>query len=361
VGTPRTFLEESRGDGARRDGGPVRDRRRATPPGADPYREDPYRDDPYRDDPYGDDGYATYIPGVDDPHEAETLIPGSNGTSWASGDTRVYPDDGYEFPEPPHPWDRRMREHGGDGYPDVGAGRQRARRWPRLLRRTIVTAGCLVLVAAIGFGLLLVLTPSVSDAKQRVARLTASEHTPQLSGPLPARVVSALVATEDSRFYGHDGVDPIGAVRGTFGPIVGDGDQGGATLDQQLAKMLYTGGHRTFADRIEQIGLALKIDDKYSKSDILRMYLDSAYFGHGFYGITAASRGYFNREPTSLTWGQASMLAGLVQAPSLYDPIDHPAAGRARQRHVLDRLVATGRMTRAGANAVAAEPLGLTS
>lgn len=349
----------------------MRDRRRATPRGADPYRDDPYRDDPYGDDPYGDDlyradpygddGYATYIPGANDPHDVETVIPGSSGTSWTSGDTRVYPDDGYDRPEHAHPWDRRMRERGPDGYPDVGTGRRRARRWPRLLRRAVITALCLVVAAAIGFGLLLVLTPSVGDAKQRVARLTASEHTPQLAGPLPARVVSALVATEDSRFYGHDGVDPIGAVRGTFGPIVGDGDQGGATLDQQLAKMLYTGGHRTFADRIEQIGLALKIDSKYSKSDILRMYLDSAYFGHGFYGITAASRGYFNREPTNLTWGQASMLAGLVQAPSLYDPIDHPAAGRARQRHVLDRLVATGRMTQAGANAVAAEPLGLTS
>jgi membrane peptidoglycan carboxypeptidase len=223
----------------------------------------------------------------------------------------------------------------------------------------MITTGVIILALAVGFGLLLAFTPSTGNAQRRVAVVAAAEHATPLTGPLPTRVVEALVATEDSRFYSHSGVDPIGAARGTFGPLLGGGDQGGATLDQQLAKMVYTGGRRSFTDRIEQVGLAVKLDANYSKTDILRMYLDVAYFGHGYYGIVDAARGYFNREPANLTWAQASMLAGLVQAPSLYDPVDHLAAGKARQRHVLDRLVATGHLTAAQANTVYAAPLAL--
>jgi hypothetical protein len=83
------------------------------------------------------------------------------------------------------------------------------------------------------------------------------------------------------------------------------------------------------------------MDAGYSKNDVLRMYLADVYFGHGFYGLPAAAHGYFGVTPAQLSWSQASMLAGLVQAPSAYDPIDHLYAGRLRQRHVLNRPVAT--------------------
>jgi penicillin-binding protein 1A len=89
------------------------------------------------------------------------------------------------------------------------------------------------------------------------------------------------------------------------------------------------------------------------------MYLADAYFGHGFYGLPAATDGYFGVTPTQLTWSQATMLAGLVQAPSAYDPLRHLSLGRTRQRHVLDRLVATQVLTAAQADAVFEEPLGL--
>ncbi len=169
----------------------------------------------------------------------------------------------------------------------------------------------------------------------------------------------ALLATEDTRFFSHHGVDPVGAVRATAGFLVISGDVGGATLDQQLVKILYTDGRRGFTDRVEQVALAVKLDARYRKTEILRMYLDTVYFGHGYYGVTDAARGYFDRVPTALTWAQASTLAGLVQAPSAYDPYQHAEAARARQRHVLNRLVATGALTRAEGDAVLAEPLDL--
>ncbi|SNQ51176.1 putative Transglycosylase [Frankia canadensis] len=232
-------------------------------------------------------------------------------------------------------------------------------RWPSVVRRLGLAVLVVILLAALAFGGVLALTPSTSDARARVAAQAAEHGAAALTERLPARVVEALVATEDSRFQHHHGVDPLGAVRGVIGPLLGDESQGGATLDQQLVKILYTGGHRSFTDRIEQIGLAVKLDAGYSKDDILRMYLDTVYFGHGYYGITSAAAGYFGRMPATLSWTQASLLAGLVQAPSAYDPYEHLAAARARQRHVLDRLVATGHLTRAQADQVAADPLGL--
>jgi membrane peptidoglycan carboxypeptidase len=89
------------------------------------------------------------------------------------------------------------------------------------------------------------------------------------------------------------------------------------------------------------------------------MYAEVAYYGHGFYGLEAASCGYFGRPPSALTWSQAAMLAGAVNAPSLDDPITHPATARAREEHVFARLVAVGNLTRAQADASLSEPLGL--
>ena len=126
-----------------------------------------------------------------------------------------------------------------------------------------------------------------------------------------------------------------------FAALTGGRETGGATLEQQLAKNLYSPQSNGIVSKVQEAELALKLDAGYSKDQILRLYLADVYFGHGFYGLLAAAHGYFGVTPAQLTWAQASMLAGLVQAPSAYDPIDHLSAGRLRQRHVLDRLVAT--------------------
>ena len=167
----------------------------------------------------------------------------------------------------------------------------------------------------------------------------------------------ALVATEDSRFTSNSGLDARGVVRALSAPI-GGGSGGGATLEQQLAKRLYT-PRDTARDMVEDAFLALKLAHTYSKDQILRMYLSDVYFGHGFYGLDAAAHGYFGRAPGRLDWAQASLLAGLVQAPSAYDPLVHLAAARARQRHVLDRLVATRHLSATQAASVYHQPLHL--
>ncbi len=139
--------------------------------------------------------------------------------------------------------------------------------------------------------------------------------------------------------------------------LTGGGDQGGATLYQQLAKLLYTPDGAGAAAKAEQVALAVKLDLAYNKTQILQMYADVAYFGHGFYGLPAASCGYFGELPTQLSWAQAAMLARLVLAPSADNPLDHPARARAREAHVLGRLVVTRTLTRGEASAAFAPPL----
>ena len=230
---------------------------------------------------------------------------------------------------------------------------RRGRRRPRLLRRLLGAVVVVVVLVALLLAAGWVLTPSVGDASDRVTGRLAAHHAPALQGPVPAKVAAALIATEDSRFEHTPGVDPLGLVREPLGVVTGR-DEGGATLEQQLAKNLYAGSDG-FLAKAEGLVLALKLDRSWTKAQILRMYLDDGYYGHGFYGLPAAAEGYFGAQPAQLTWAQASLLAGLFQAPSAYDPFVHPAAARARQAHVLDRLVATGRLTRARGDAIGRE------
>jgi penicillin-binding protein 1A len=216
-----------------------------------------------------------------------------------------------------------------------------------------------VLAVVVAIAILWPLTPSVADAPHRV-RADIGPHGSQLlpALPHPDRVARAIIATENSRFYVDPGVDPVGLLRAAEGVVL-HRNVGASTLEQQLAKRLYTPADASVWPKVEDVELSFKLDLSYSKDDVLRMYLSDVYFGHNSYGVTAAAEKYFGRRPTDLSWAQASLLAGLVQAPTAYNPYEHPAAAKARQRHVLDRLVATGVLSRQQADAAYAAPLHL--
>lgn len=218
----------------------------------------------------------------------------------------------------------------------------------------------LVVAPILGVAVLWPLTPSVESAGYLVRAHLRTQHSPELMAlPRPDRVAQALVATEDSRFYQMPGIDPISVLRVGLATVSGSSDTGGATLEQQLAKNLYFSHDGGFVSKVKEAELALKLDVSYPKTEILRLYLADVYFGHGFYGLPAAAEGYFEVTPAQLSWAQASVLAGLVQAPSAYDPIRHLSTGRLRQQHVLHRLVATGVISAAQADTAFAAPLGL--
>jgi membrane peptidoglycan carboxypeptidase len=215
----------------------------------------------------------------------------------------------------------------------------------------------LALLGAVAFGGLMAMTPSAGNAQQLARAQDAAHHAVYPGPAVPPRFGESLVATEDKRFYSEPGIDLYAVARVAFGYVTGHGIGGGATLYQQLAKLLYTHGRSTPSDEAEQIALAVKLYLGYTRPQILRMYADVVYFGNDYYGLEAASCGYFGVQPAEMSWPQAAMLAGMVQGPSLDDPLTHPANARTREVHVVSRLVATGKLTEAQGKAALAVPL----
>jgi len=163
---------------------------------------------------------------------------------------------------------------------------------------------------------------------------------------LPRVVIHAFVAAEDARFYQHRGVDILSIMRAFFKNIeAGRIIQGGSTITQQLAKSLYLSPERNYTRKIKEAILACKIDKYLSKDEILNLYLNHIYLGHGTYGIEAASQGYFGKSARDLTLSEAALLAGLPKAPSSYSPFLHFDRARERQIYVLTRMVEDGYIT----------------
>ena len=160
---------------------------------------------------------------------------------------------------------------------------------------------------------------------------------------IPPEMRSAMIAIEDKRFRSHVGVDPIGIGRSVFVRVEsGQWRQGGSTITQQLARNIFLTNSRTFGRKIKEAVLALAIERKFSKDQILELYLTRVYFGGGAYGIDAASRRFFGHGAEQLTLGEAAIIAGLVKAPSNYSPTADVEAARDRSQVVLRTMVDSG-------------------
>lgn len=169
-------------------------------------------------------------------------------------------------------------------------------------------------------------------------------------GELPPSLPQAVMAIEDRRFYDHFGVDVFGLVRAMLVNLkAGSVVQGGSTITQQAAKNLFLSPDRTFKRKVQELLLALWLEQRFSKDQILALYLNRAYFGAGTYGVDAAAHKYFNRPATRISTYQAAMLAGLLKAPSRYNPIASPQLAESRTRDVLLSMVDAGFITADGA------------
>jgi penicillin-binding protein 1A len=160
---------------------------------------------------------------------------------------------------------------------------------------------------------------------------------------IPRHVTDAVVATEDRRFYVHKGIDPFGLVRAMFANLRARRyAQGGSTLTQQLAKNIFLTSERTLSRKLEEVALALWLEMRLGKQDILELYLNRVYFGAGAYGIEAAAQRYFDKPAQQLTLAEGAVIAGLLKAPSKYSPLTSPGVARARGRAVLKKMLAAG-------------------
>ena len=155
-----------------------------------------------------------------------------------------------------------------------------------------------------------------------------------------------MLATEDRRFYEHFGIDAAGTARAfVTNAKAGGVVQGGSSLTQQLAKNLFLNNERTLERKIKEAFLAMWLEARLTKNEILKLYLDRAYMGGGAFGVDAASQYYFNKSARDVNLAEAAMLAGLFKAPSKFSPNVNLPAARARANVVLDNLVEAGFMT----------------
>lgn len=174
---------------------------------------------------------------------------------------------------------------------------------------------------------------------------------------LPPYLPKAFIAIEDRRFYSHFGIDPAGIARAAITNILHRGvSQGGSTLTQQLAKNLFLTQERTLQRKLQEAELALWLERKYSKNQILELYLNRVYFGSGAYGVEAAAQKYFGKPARDVTLSEAAMLAGLVKSPSRLAPNRNPEGAEARAKLVLHAMAENHFITAAQAKSATSHP-----
>jgi penicillin-binding protein 1A len=179
---------------------------------------------------------------------------------------------------------------------------------------------------------------------------------------MPRYLPQAVIATEDRRFYSHFGIDLVGTLRAAVANVrAGHVVQGGSTITQQLAKNLFLTNDRTFRRKIQETLLALWLEHKFSKDQILEIYLNRVYLGAGTYGVDAAAHRYFGKSARQVTLYEAAIIAGLLKAPTRFSPVNDRDLAADRARQVLANMVDTGYITQARADAAAGEQSALAA
>ncbi|MEY2461374.1 MAG: penicillin-binding protein [Acidimicrobiaceae bacterium] len=252
-----------------------------------------------------------------------------------------------------------------------GSWRQRLGRHWRWARWPVCGAGALVLLGLVAFLALWftvklphdlppVQSSMVLDAKGRPIATFEQDglREPVTLDHVAPVVVDALVSAEDRSFFDHHGIDPGGTVRALWHDVRGDSLQGGSTITQQLVKNSYLNSDRSLWRKAKEGVLAIKLEQTHDKRDILERYLNIVYFGRGAYGIQAAAHVYFNTTAAQLDTNQAALLIGLLRAPEAAEPSTHPAEAKQRRDHVLDAMVANGKLNAGDASTAKQQPIG---
>ncbi|MCU1593596.1 MAG: pbpF 1 [Frankiales bacterium] len=198
---------------------------------------------------------------------------------------------------------------------------------------------------------------TAADGRQFATILPPERRDPVAASEIPQVMRDAIISAEDERFLKHNGVDPLATVRAVFRDLSGGVSQGGSTLTQQYVKNAYVGNERSAMRKIREAALAVRLEQKLSKQEILTDYLNALYLGNGLYGVQAASKYYFGvpvkdldvprhgpRDPL-LAIARASILAGIAPAPSAWNPVKDFTTARLRQQYTLNRMVVGGFIT----------------
>ena len=217
----------------------------------------------------------------------------------------------------------------------------------RTLRKTIVRLLLLVIAAAVMAGCVLIgrgyqmyqaaLTQQSLESK--VEEIQSDPGYTELSG-LPEMYLNAVVAVEDHRFEQHFGIDLIAIGRAAWNNLTTWSlREGGSTITQQLAKNMYFTQEKSFIRKVAEMFMAFRLERAYTKEEILELYVNSIYFGDGYYGISDACEGYLNESPIEMTDYECTLMAGIPNAPSVYSLTENPTLAEQRQKYVVKQMV----------------------
>ena len=221
-----------------------------------------------------------------------------------------------------------------------------------------IMAGCGFALAGEGYGLYKNAVQEVS-LEEKVNEIHSQESFTSLED-MPETYVQAVVSVEDHRFYDHFGLDLIAIGRAIVNDIkAGRYVEGGSTITQQLAKNLYFSQEKTMNRKAAEVFLALELEQKYTKDEILELYVNSIYFGDGYYSVGEASEGYFGKPASEMNDYECTLLAGVPNAPSKYAPSKNLALAEKRQQKVISRMEACGYITEEETTLMAAQLVAL--
>ncbi|MBU4259596.1 MAG: PBP1A family penicillin-binding protein [Desulfobacteraceae bacterium] len=191
-----------------------------------------------------------------------------------------------------------------------------------------------------------IITTVYSDDNRKIAEFYKERRIILSLSEMPKVLIDAFIAAEDARFFKHKGIDFLSIIRAYFKNIeAGAIVQGGSTITQQVTKSFLLTPEKNYTRKIKEVILAYRIDKKFTKEEILFLYLNQIYLGHGAYGVEAASENYFGKSAKDLNLAECAILAGLPQAPSRYSPFRNPEKAKQRQIYVLNRMIAEGYIT----------------
>jgi penicillin-binding protein 1A len=200
-----------------------------------------------------------------------------------------------------------------------------------------------------------------SDGKTLLGEIYDERRSHVPYNRIPPVLVDAVVAAEDAKFFQHEGLNLLGMVRAFFANLrAGRYVQGGSTITQQVVKTFFLSSERKLRRKVQEVILARRLEQTLAKEQILELYLNQIYFGHGRYGVQEASRFYFGKDVEKIGLAEAAVLAGLPQGPERLSPVKHPERAKRRQRYVLTQMVKTGKITSAQAERVFQAPLPVT-
>lgn len=190
---------------------------------------------------------------------------------------------------------------------------------------------------------------SKMDLNTKVETIKNDENFVKFS-ELPNSYVSAVIDVEDHRFYEHNGIDIISIFRALINDIKAkEIVEGGSTITQQLAKNMYFTQKQELVRKIAELFVTFDLEKNYNKEEIFELYVNTSYFGDGYYGIRKATKGYLNKEPSDMTLAESTLLAGIPNAPSVYAPTKNPVLAIQRQKQVIQKMVKMGSLTQSEA------------